>query len=195
MWKQGIRKDILAAFEKIPRKEFVEEKYKQYAWQDRALPTFCGQTTTQPSLIADTIQALNLKKDDVVLEIGTGTGFQAAILSQIVKHVYTIERIKELAEYAKKVLKKLKIKNVTVIRGNGCKGLKKFCPYDAIILAAAVRNIPSSLIKQVKEGGKIIAPIENKSGQVLILFKKENGILQEIKKIAVVSFVKMICKE
>lgn len=170
---------ILRAFVDVPRHLFVSSKYQDDAYLDMPLPIGEGQTISQPSLVAVMTQALELKGKEKVLEIGTGSGFQAAILSKLVKKVYTIEIIAKLAQNAKKVLEKLGIKNVLVIIADGSQGLPKFAPFDAIIVTAAAVEIPHQLTDQLKEGGRIVIPQgETIYGQELKVGRKKNGVVR-----------------
>ena len=150
---------IVNAFLKVPRHEFVPVKYQKDAYLDAPLPIGEGQTISQPSLVAVMTQALELKGREKVLEVGTGSGFQAAILSQLAKKVYTIEFIGRLADKAAKILKKLHCDNVHVEIGDGSGGLPAYAPYDAIIVTAAGNQIPQPLIDQLKAGGRIVIPV------------------------------------
>lgn len=190
----GINEPILSVFAAVPRELFVEKKYQSAAYEDRALPTLLGQTTSQPSLVGLTLQELTLKPTAVVLEIGTGSGFQAALLGKLVGKVYSIERFLELSNQAKRVLKKLKINNVEVITSDGSLGWVKGAPYDVIIVTAAFYQVPKPLIEQLKEGGKLIMPIGKTEWQELILYKKQEGELVAVKRISDVRFVPFVGK-
>lgn len=170
---------ILQAFMDVPRHLFVPPGYKNDAYLDMPLPISEGQTISQPSLVAVMTQALELKGKEKVLEIGTGSGFQAAILSRLSKKVYTVEIIESLAKKAKKNLEKLAIKNVHVEIADGSLGLPKFAPFDAIIVTAAALEIPEELINQLKENGRIVIP-QGKSlaNQQLKVGKKKGGKVQ-----------------
>lgn len=169
-------KHVLKAFLKVPRHEFVLPEHKNDAYMDIPLPIGEGQTISQPSLVAVMTQALKLKGDEKVLEIGTGSGFQAAILSKLAKTIYTVEIIDSLAQKANVALAKLGCKNVHVIVGNGSMGLAQFAPYDAIIVTAAAGNVPKPLIEQLKDSGRIVIPIGTTS------FDQELNIGQKIGK-------------
>ncbi len=189
----GIRDpSILNVMSIVPRHEFVPEPYKKYAYEDTPLPIGYNQTISQPYIVAYMTELLDLKKEDKVLEIGTGSGYHAAIISHFVKEVYTIEIIEELCQTAKQTLNKLKYKNIIVICGDGYKGYKEKAPYDKIILTAAPEEIPVPLIEQLKNNGIMIAPIGKKEDiQYLYKIKKiGNSIQKEIK--IPVRFVPMI---
>ncbi len=171
-------KAIIEAFEKVDRGIFVPREYKSEAYSDIPLPTKAGQTISQPSIVAMMTEALKPCKNNVVLEVGTGSGYQAAILAHVCKFVYTIERIRELYEFAGKNLKKAGIKNVKIILGDGSKGIpgKKF---DRIIITAAAPEIPAPLLQQLKKPGILVAPVGTKYMQKLVrVEKKENGSLK-----------------
>lgn len=190
----GTREPLLSAFEKIPREKFVPEAFKDAAYEDRALPLGEGQTISQPSLVALMLQELGLKGDEKVLEVGTGSGFQAALLGALARRVYTIERIEKLAKRAKTALKSLKARNVEVLTGDGSLGVPEHAPYDAIIVAAAFRKVPKPLAGQLKEDGRLIMPVGPHDSQEVVLYKKKKGKLVEIKKISPVRFVPLVGK-
>ena len=175
-------KNILEAIKKVPRELFVDETSIQWAYENRPLPVNCKQTISQPYIVAYMIECLKLKKTDVVLEIGTGTGYQTAIISHLCQKIYTIEIFKKLFDQAKFNIKKLKITNVIYALGNGLNIWKEKKIFDAIIISAASEEIPSKLFKNLKVNGKLIFPkkypFEN---QKLILIKKisENDFKKE----------------
>ena len=163
-------KRVLEAFLKVPRTEFVLTKDIYRAYEDIPLPIGEGQTISQPSLVAQMTQELKLKGNEKVLEIGTGSGYQAGLLSHLANKVYTIERISSLANHARLIFKKLGYKNIKVVTGDGTKGLKKYAPYHAIIVTAGARDIPQQLIKQLKKGGRIVIPVgKSPADQILPL--------------------------
>jgi protein-L-isoaspartate(D-aspartate) O-methyltransferase len=167
----------LAALRKVPRHKFVPQKMVPYAYQDRPLPIGHGQTISQPYIVAFMTELLQPKPDFRILEIGTGSGYQAAVLAEIVARVYTVEIIGELAEQAKKRLK-TDYPNITAIHGDGYYGWEEAAPYDAIIVTAAAEFIPPALTKQLKDGGQMIIPIGSPFGaQWLTLIRKEEGAL------------------
>lgn len=189
----GIKDPVLSAFDEIPRELFVEKKYQSFAYEDRALPTLQGQTISQPSLVALTLQVLGLQPADIVLEIGTGSGFQTALLAKLVKKVYSIERFAELAGNAEKRINNLGITNVKIISADGTMGYAKHAPYDSVIVTAAFHKVPEPLIDQLKTGGKLIMPI-GQDVQELVLFEKQGKELQAIKTISDVLFVPLVGK-
>jgi len=179
---------------KVPRHEFIAPEYRDSVYENNALPIGEGQTISQPSLVALMTNLLELKGSERVLEVGTGSGYQAAILSYLVKEVYTIERIQLLAKKAIKTLKKLKINNVFVYVGDGSLGLPKYAPYDAIIVTAGANKIPKPLVDQLKDGGRIVIPVgEDRVNQKLTVGYKRQGVL-ETKEIENVRFVPLIEK-
>jgi len=185
-------KGVIKAMLKVPRHIFVPEEYRREAYNDYPLPIGYGQTISQPYIVALMTEALQIKKVDKILEIGTGSGYQTAILAEIAKEVYSIEIIDELAKRAKKTLNMLGYKNIHIKIGDGYNGWPEQAPFDAIIVTCAPRKIPKPLIDQLKNKGRMVIPIGNKYGtQKLIRVKKINGkIYEEI--LTLVRFVPMI---
>ena len=175
--RRGVRnEDVVRAMMTVPRHRFVPKEWVFRAYDDTPLPIGYGQTISQPYIVAYMTQILNLDKEDRVLEIGTGSGYQAAILSCIVKEAYTIEIISKLAESASLRLKKLGYKNVEVTCGDGYYGRPEHAPFDAIIVTAAAGHIPPPLIGQLKRGGRMIIPVGGPFMiQNLILVEKDNA--------------------
>ncbi len=188
---RGIKDEkVISAMLKVKRHEFVPKEFEDEAYSDYPLAIGSGQTISQPYIVALMTEQLELKKTDRVLEIGTGSGYQAAILSEIANEVVTVERISELSENAKKHLSKYK--NLKIVIGNGKLGWKENAPYDAIIVTAAANEIPLNLIEQLNEGGRIVIPISvDGFFQKLMQYKKINGKLEE-KYICDVTFVPLI---
>lgn len=151
--------NTLGVIKEVLRHEFVPENMKNNAYEDRPLPIGYGQTISQPYIVALMTQSLELEEDDNVLEIGTGSGYQAAVLAGLVERVYTIEIIKELADAAKNRLKSLGYENVEVKHADGYFGWEEQAPFDAIIVTAAANHIPPPLLRQLKDGGKLIIPL------------------------------------
>jgi protein-L-isoaspartate(D-aspartate) O-methyltransferase len=166
----------LEAMRKVERHLFVPLQQQRRAYNDSPLPIGYGQTISQPFIVAYMTQLINPGAKDRVLEIGTGSGYQAAILAEVVNEVYTIEIVKELGEQSKKLLQQLGYTNTEVIVGDGYQGLKSKAPFDAIIVTAAPAEIPPPLIEQLKEGGKMVIPVGQPGAvQSLILVEKKNG--------------------
>ncbi|MGD2024561.1 MAG: protein-L-isoaspartate(D-aspartate) O-methyltransferase [Methyloceanibacter sp.] len=172
--RRGIRDaNVLRAMERIPREVFVDDAFSEHAYQDIALPIDCGQTISQPYVVAYMTEKLDLKPIHKVLEIGTGSGYQAAILSQLCRRVYSIERWRELQKAAEARLAKLKITNVTTIIGDGWLGWPPQAPFDRIIVTAAGLDAPAALLDQLKDGGRMIIPLgETRDTQHLVQIDK-----------------------
>jgi len=171
---------IIKAFELVPREEFVPPQYKKFAYVDEPLPIGYSQTISAPSIVALMTELLKPKKSDKVLEIGSGSGYQAAILSRLVKKVYTVEYFPELAAIARRNLAKCGYKNVEIMNGDGNKGYEKEKPYHKIIMTCACEQIPKPLIRQLKVNGRLVAPVGSSWYQELtLLIKTESGIKTE----------------
>jgi len=182
---------VLDVMGKVPRHLFVDAPYRDRAYEDHPLPIGEGQTISQPYVVALMTEALQLKPGDRVLEIGTGSGYQAAVLAGIVKEVYTIEIRKALADKAEKTLVDLGYRNVKVKYGDGYFGWNEQAPFDAIIITAAANHIPPPLIKQLKEGGRLIVPLGSTIYfQTLTLATKRKGEL-DVEQVCPVAFVPM----
>ena len=151
--------DVLDAMERVPRHEFVPQNYRDQAYADRPLPIGYGQTISQPYIVALMTELLQLKNTDRVLEIGTGSGYQAAILGQIVAEVYTVEIVEALAIESRERLKRLDYGNVHTLHADGYYGWEEHAPYDAIIVTCAPDHIPQPLVQQLREGGKLVIPV------------------------------------
>ena len=194
--EKGItNKNILSAIKKVPRALFVNKNSAQWAYENIALPAECEQTISQPYVVAYMIDCLNLKKTDKVLEIGTGTGYQAAIISHLCQKIYTIEIFDKLSNQTKINMGKLKIKNVIYKLGNGLNGWGEKILFDAIIVSAASKEIPPKLLQNLKNNGKLIIPkkypLEN---QKLVLVKKNDENNFEKKELFDVKFVPLLNK-
>jgi len=185
---------VLEAFRKIDRKYFVPQIDRARAYDDRALSLTHGQTLSQPYIVALMTQSLSLKGTERVLEVGTGSGYQTAILSALAKEVYSVERIEYLATTAEDRLLDLKISNVRYHVGDGSKGWPENAPYDRIIVTAACPRIPQSLIDQLAEGGVIVAPVGTPACQHLVIGTKSQGRVDQRKGISCI-FVKLIGNE
>jgi protein-L-isoaspartate(D-aspartate) O-methyltransferase len=173
---RGIRDlRLLQAMADIPRHEFVDPRYRDQAYEDHPLPIDAGQTISQPYIVALMLELLQLDPSSKVLEIGTGSGYQAAVLSQLAGHVYTMERHPELARQAAETLSRLGLTNVGVLTGDGSLGLAEQAPFDAIVVAAAAAQIPPALFEQLREGGRMIIPVGPPEAQELQLVRKQGG--------------------
>jgi len=170
---------VLAVMGKVPRHEFVPEKFKPQAYEDGPLPIGHGQTISQPYIVAFMTERLEPKTTDRVLEIGTGSGYQAAVLSELVAEVYTIEIVEPLAQRAEADLKRFGYKNVTVRAGDGYKGWPEAAPFDAVIVTCAPEKVPQPLVEQLKDGGRMIIPVGPIWDQELILLRKQGGRLEK----------------
>ena len=170
---------VLGAMASVPREKFVPKELRSSAYDDRPLPIGYGQTISQPYIVGLMTEQLQPKKDQRVLEIGTGSGYQAAILSKLVSEVYTIEIVKPLAERAEGVLRELGYNNVQVNAGDGYKGWPEHAPFDSIIVTAAPDHVPQPLVEQLKEGGRMVIPVGKSGAQKLYLLEKKNGQVQQ----------------
>ena len=170
---------VLAAFRRVPRHLFVSEALRDQAYGDYPLPIGEQQTISQPYIVAEMTQALDLGEDDRILEIGTGSGYQAAILAQIVYRVYTIERIHSLYLQARNLFDKLHYHNIVMKYADGTKGWRDESPFDGIIVTAGSPQIPDVLIDQMGEGGRLVVPVGNQHTQELIkIFRDDQNIRQ-----------------
>lgn len=178
--KRGIKaKNILDAMRKVERHRFVPQSVVNYAYGDYPLSIGEGQTISQPYIVAFMTEILSLKPTDRVLEIGTGSGYQAAILAELCKEVYTIEIVDILGHRADSLLAKLNYRNITVRIGDGYQGWPEAAPFDAIIVTCSPRNVPQPLQDQLKEGGRMIIPVGESHTQELVLITKQNGKLKQ----------------
>jgi protein-L-isoaspartate(D-aspartate) O-methyltransferase len=165
---------VLDVMGKIPREAFVPPDIASQAYHDCALPIDCGQTISQPIIVAMMTEALQLTGDERVLEIGTGCGYQAAVLAHVFPEVYSIERIKALLERARANLLALRLANLRLAHGDGHAGLEKAAPFQSIIVAAAPRGVPEALLRQLAPGGRMVLPLESGGAQRLLLVER-NG--------------------
>ena len=178
--RRGIKdENVLAAMRKVPRDEFVPDHLKKYAYADEPLPIGEDQTISQPYIVAYMTEYLHLNANDKVLEIGTGSGYQAAVLAEIVDTVYTIEIVDVLAQRAAMTLERLGYDNVLVKRGDGYAGWPEHSPFDAIIVTAAPTKIPQPLLDQLKIGGIMILPLGDYSQELVQIEKTAKGIEQK----------------
>ncbi len=182
---------VIEAMRKVKRHLFVPAKYVKMAYNDTPLPIGYGQTISQPYIVAYMTEILDLKPEDKVLEIGTGSGYQAAVLAEISDSVYTIEVIPQLGERAMALLKELGYKNVVAKTGDGYRGWKEHAPFDIIIVTCSPTHIPVPLEEQLAEGGRMIIPVGEKYVQQLVYLVKKKGKLHR-KAVLAVSFVPMV---
>lgn len=188
--KKALNPRVMAAMGKVPRHEFVPTTLRRFAYLNRPLPIGHGQTISQPYIVALMTDLINTQPGDKVLEVGTGSGYQAAILAEIVDKVYTIEIIKPLAERATEILRKLRYHNVEVKFGDGYYGWEEHAPFDAIVVTAAASHIPPPLVQQLKPGGRMIIPVGSLflTQQLVIVEKNHQGKITT-RQILPVSFV------
>ncbi|ACL70195.1 protein-L-isoaspartate(D-aspartate) O-methyltransferase [Halothermothrix orenii] len=194
---RGIKnKLVLKAMRQVPRHVFVPEKFKAIAYYDRALPIDKGQTISQPYIVALMIQTLNPKKSHRILEIGTGSGYAAAVLSHIARQVYTVERIEQLANRARELFNKLDYSNIEVKVDDGSLGWSEKAPFDGIIVSAGAPAIPETLTEQLKEGGRLVIPVGKRGGlqYLTVVTRDKNGEINQ-QELEPVRFVPLIGQE
>lgn len=189
----GIRdKNVIKAMDAVPRHEFVPKNIVEHAYEDRALSIGHNQTISQPYVVAKMTEMLKLNGKEKVLEIGTGSGYQAAVLGKLVDKVWSIERIPRLANNAKQTINNLGYKNIDIVVGDGTEGLQQEAPFDRIIVTAGAKEIPEALINQLAEGGIMVIPFGEHGGvQALTLITKNSGKI-EIREDIKVMFVPLI---
>jgi len=193
--RRGITdKRILAAMEEIPRHTFVEEGLKGVAYQDGPLPIGMDQTISQPYIVALMTELLDVSDEHKALEIGTGSGYQAAVISRVAMSVISVERIPELYKKAKKTLRKLGYNNITVVMADGSIGYREFAPYDRIMVTAASPSVPEELKEQLADEGKIVIPVGGMYTQQLVVLKKEGDKIIKTESIGV-RFVPLLGKK
>ena len=169
---------VLQAMGEVPRHEFVPSEARPYAYDDRPLPIGFDQTISQPYIVAFVAEHLLLKPADRVLEVGTGSGYQAAVLSRLVTQIFSIEIVDELIFRATRDLRRLEYQNILLKGGDGYEGWPEFAPFDGIVVAAALDHVPQPLISQLREGGRIVIPVGNSHDQQLVLIEKVDGGLR-----------------
>jgi protein-L-isoaspartate(D-aspartate) O-methyltransferase len=180
----------LGAIEKVPRELFVAEPFLDQAYENRALPIACGQTVSQPLVVGMMTQALEVTDRMKVLEIGTGSGYQAAVLAQLCRRVYTIERHKPLLAQAEERFKRLRIHNITAIIGDGSRGWPDQAPFERIMVTAAAHDIPPALVDQLAVGGIMVLPMGDFDQDLLKVTKTEQGL--DIQHLGGVRFVPLV---
>ncbi|MFZ0804292.1 MAG: protein-L-isoaspartate(D-aspartate) O-methyltransferase [Terriglobales bacterium] len=174
---RGIRDGrVLAAMERVPREMFISEEYWGQAYEDHPLPIGAGQTVSQPYIVAFMLEILALGGSEKVLEIGTGSGYQTALLAELAGQVYSVERIGTLAHSAEEILQRLGYRNVGLIVGDGSRGIAEQAPFDAIVVSAAAPQVPQPLLEQLGEAGRMVIPVGPADAQELILVRKQDGI-------------------
>ena len=171
---------VLAAIATVPRELFVPESELERAYDNTALPIACGQTISQPTVVARMLELLELSPTDRVLDIGTGSGYHAALLAVLARTVWTIERHSELSERAAAVLRQLGMENVTCIVGDGSRGLERKAPFDAINVAAATGlELPRALVAQLAQGGRLIAPVGRRRQHLVRIRRTPDGLIRD----------------
>lgn len=190
---KGVASDeVLAAMDSIPRHLFLESVFEEFAYEDRAFPIGAGQTISHPSTVAEQTTLLNLKRGDKVLEIGTGSGYQTAVLVQMDAQVYTIERQENLFEFSRSILNKLNLQPHYQVFGDGFLGIEEFAPYDKILVTCGASELPISLLRQLKIGGIMVIPIGVGEEQVLNRFTKISENQLEKEEFGLYKFVPML---
>jgi protein-L-isoaspartate(D-aspartate) O-methyltransferase len=190
--RRGINSSrVLEAFQNVPRQLFISKSQAPQAYQDSPLPIGSGQTISQPYIVAYMTYKLELQGDEKVLEIGTGSGYQAAILAELAGEIHSVERHEILGNAAAKLLEDLGYKNIQVHLGDGTKGLPELAPFQAIMVTAAGPEVPQPLLDQLDDGGRLVIPVGGRSGQVLELYRREGDSIQK-EELAPVAFVPLI---
>ncbi|HWC20408.1 MAG TPA: protein-L-isoaspartate(D-aspartate) O-methyltransferase [Terriglobales bacterium] len=172
---------VLRAMSSVPREEFVAPEQRQDAYEDRPLTIGCSQTISQPYIVASMLQAAELRPEDHVLELGTGSGYQTALLAEIVRSIVTVERHPELAQAAQQRLRNLGYKNIEVVVGDGTRGYAPRSPYDVILVSAAAPQIPQALVDQLATGGRMVLPVGSRELQDLMLIRKDEDAIRHIR--------------
>ncbi|HEX5876444.1 MAG TPA: protein-L-isoaspartate(D-aspartate) O-methyltransferase [Pyrinomonadaceae bacterium] len=190
---RGLKKQpVLDALRKVPRHKFVPASHQNRAYEDRALPIAHEQTISQPYIVGYMTEAADIAPGDRVLEIGTGSGYQAAVLAELAKEVYSIEIVPDLADSARNLLRELGYKNVQVKTGNGYLGWPEHAPFDAIVVTAAPPEVPQALVDQLAVGGTMVVPVGAEFQEMVIITKSESGVVQ--RRTIPVAFVPMVGK-
>lgn len=170
---QGVSSQkVLQAVADVPRHRFVPDAVLRRAYEDAALPIGFGQTISQPSIQALYLDVLGIGREDRVLEVGTGSGYQTALLAELSSNVYSVERIPELALRARQILDELGYRNVALLTGDGTVGWSRYAPYDAILVAAAAPDVPNTLVDQLAPGGRLLIPVGDRNTQTLTLVRR-----------------------
>jgi protein-L-isoaspartate(D-aspartate) O-methyltransferase len=182
---------VLRAFDVVPRHRFVPESTRHRSYEDAALPIGAGQTISQPYVYARALELLQLTGKERVLEIGTGSAYQTALLAELAAQVFSIERVSTLLDRSKALLQELGVRNVSLLLGDGTLGWRDYAPYDAIVVGAGAPHVPPALAEQLAEGGRLLLPLGGRDEQVLTLCTKRDGQL-EMRDITPVRFVPLI---
>lgn len=185
---------VLSAIESIPREAFVDKQFRDQAYEDTALPIASGQTISQPTVVAWMTYMLTITERMKVLEIGTGSGYQAAILSRLCRRVYTIERHKDLAKLAEKRFQDLRLHNITAKVGDGSKGWLEGAPFDRIIATAAASEVPKALLDQLADGGVMVIPVGEQGGEQILLRIEREGEQFHTQHLMSVRFVPLVAE-
>jgi protein-L-isoaspartate(D-aspartate) O-methyltransferase len=192
MQERGIRDlNVLRAFDQVHRHEFLPEAVRHRAYEDAPVPIGYGQTASQPSLQALYMQVMNLQPGDRVLEIGTGCGFQTAVLARLVDRVYSVERIRELSVRSREKLDQLRISNVALLVGDGTIGWSRYAPFDCILVAAAAPDVPQPLLDQLAPGGRMLIPVGGRDMQQLMLITRDGDRFTE-REVTACTFVPLL---
>jgi protein-L-isoaspartate(D-aspartate) O-methyltransferase len=193
LYERGIRDDrVLEAMLRVPRHVFLDKDAGSEAYNDHSFPIGFAQTMTQPYMVAYLTELLSLAGEDRVLEIGTGSGYQAAVLAHICKEVYTVERVPELAAKARRSLHDLLYTNVIVLDGDGSNGCADYAPFDRVVLTAAARQIPTTLLRQLAEGAILVGPVDNGNDGQEVVRLTRTGNAFSIERLGPCSFVQLI---
>lgn len=188
--REALSERVIEAVKRVPRHKFVDGQLKSRAYDNNPLPIGSGQTISQPYIVALMTDLAEIDPDDKVLEVGTGSGYQTAVLAELAKHVFSIEIVPELAETAKKRLQKMGYENINTRRGDGYHGWPEEAPFDAILVTAAAENIPPPLLEQLKPGGRLVIPVGAPyATQELLLVKKDEKGDYDITHVLPVAFV------
>ena len=190
-WRGITDRRVLEVMGELPREQFVPPEYQSDAYEDRPLPIGCDQTISQPYMVALMTQTLHLAGGEVVLEIGTGSGYQTAVLAGLAQYVYSVEKYPELAFLAQRTLRELNIANVEIMVGDGSLGWAERAPFDAIIVTAAAPLMPHPLIEQLRPEGRIVIPIGSQYDQELEFWERAGGTWR-IRRLAPVRFVPLV---
>jgi protein-L-isoaspartate(D-aspartate) O-methyltransferase len=186
---------VLAAIRAVPRERYVAPERRAEAWENVALPIACGQTISQPLVVARMCELLRLRGDETVLDVGTGSGYHAAVLARLARHVYSVEVVPELSRTAASALAADGVENVTLVVGDGSRGLPEHAPYDAINVAAATGggSVPPALVDQLADGGRLVAPVGDGEQRLVRVRRTARGV--ETEALEGVRFVPLVRKE